>query len=223
MAEQSHTWHCVDLAQRLNGVLGSSCSSLTASDGVLTPVEDLAELRATLEFVQSTLQPEVAAGADAVAASDPAAAICIEGVRNTLDELTLFVQDYVLARRRTPLTVTMWRDQRIYLYQLDFLLKQKIDQFAALFLQGRDAAQLIEDYDGQQLWINAFGSRVSAHRRALLAAAAVLRAQRSASVLGDFLAAGAAACASLGEPTTHKQRSCAPHRSQWCRGTCFVS
>ena len=57
------------------------------------------------------------------------------------------------------------------LYQIDFLLKQKLDQFAALFnaeepkeknknQKAPNGAALIVDPEGRELWIKSFGESV---------------------------------------------------------------
>jgi hypothetical protein len=162
--ESSVSWECVRKAAHL-GDLMLRCSALQATDGVISAAEELAELRSTIEFVRSSLVPALQRGND-VAAADPAAKICIKDLCATLDELAAYVTNYMLPKMRSPLppghrplSTELWRDQRIYLYQLDFLLKQQMDQFNALFA-GDDACNLIEDIEGQQLWVSAFGRRV---------------------------------------------------------------
>lgn len=132
------------------------CFALTASDGAITPDQDLAEFMTTLKFVKTLLTPLLAAGP----ITDPAAEICMRGLCQTLEQLTQFVNEHVLTARGR-LTLEAWRDKRIFLYQLDFLLKQQADQYAALFVTQQEAATIIEDADAQQLWSSAFGRKVS--------------------------------------------------------------
>jgi hypothetical protein len=183
------------------------CNALQASDGAINPIDDLAELRATIDFVRSSLTPRLQAGYD-VAATDLAAEICMREVLATLDTLTQFVTAFLLSKLRAPLphgqralTVEMWRDKRIYLYQLDFLLKLQVDQFSNLFLAGVDAASLIEDSEGQQLWISCFGGR---HVRRFLF---------FSFFFWIFFS-------SLSPFDSELTRAC---RSRWCRGMCFGS
>ena len=89
------------------------CAALTASDGAITPDADLAEFATTLKFVKALVTPLLAAGPIV----DPAAEICMRGMRDTLDALTKFIGEHVLGPR-VRLTVDAWRNKRIYLYQV---------------------------------------------------------------------------------------------------------
>jgi hypothetical protein len=169
------------------------CYAVTTTDGAITPDTDLAEFMTTLKFVKTTLTPLVAAGPIV----DPAAEICMRGVRDTLDVLTRFINEHILGQR-VRLTVESWRDKRIYLYQLDFLLKQQTDQYASLFVAQQEAVTIIEDAEAQQLWSTAFGRRVRGLRifdgsRDLFEIICVL------TLLTNFVQS----------------------RSQWCHGLCF--
>jgi hypothetical protein len=64
-------------------------------------------------------------------------------------------------------SVYTWKTQKVKLYQQDFTLKQKLDQFTALFnpedpkdkkaKEKSSAAHLIQDNEARELWIKSFG------------------------------------------------------------------
>ena len=89
------------------------CSSLSASDGPITPDNDLAEFVTTLRFVKALVTPLLAAGPIV----DPAAEICMRGMRDTLDTLTRFFAEHILGPR-VRITMDSWHNKRIYLYQV---------------------------------------------------------------------------------------------------------
>jgi hypothetical protein len=73
---------------------------------------------------------------------------------------------YARSYKITGLRYT-WKTQKVKLYQLDFLLKQKLDQFGILFNldESKDKKKplvytVIEDKEAQEFWVKSFGEAV---------------------------------------------------------------
>jgi len=93
--------------------------------------------------------------------ADPAFDICIKGIKETLNDLFQYFKEL-----EKDFSVYTWKTQKVKLYQIDFLLKQKLDQFTALFnpeepkdkkKEKQQGANLISDPEGRELWIKSFG------------------------------------------------------------------
>jgi len=95
---------------------------------------------------------------------EPSFDICIKGIKETLNELHQFFKDL-----EKEFSITSWKTLKAKVYQIDFLVKQKLDQFSALFnheepkdkkakdTKGFVGASLVDDEEGREMWIKSFG------------------------------------------------------------------
>lgn len=160
-------WDCMNIASRISKQIDNTGHLVPKSQSVaVDPVNDLQELTATVNLVRTTLVPFVTSAKKTKVVGDASFEICIKSVKDTLSHLFQFFKD--LEREFSMYT---WKTQKVKIYQMDFSLKQKLDQFAALFnpndvAEGKDKkskekspspASLISDVDGREMWIKSFG------------------------------------------------------------------
>lgn len=164
----------MNIASRISKQIENSDNLVPKTQsGNVTPVADLQELSSTVNSVRSTLVPFVTSSKKSKTVAEPAFEICIKGIKETLNELHNFFKDL-----EKEFSIYTWKTQKVKIYQLDFLLKQKLDQFTALFnpeesstgtlrdsksksKQNHHGANLISDPEGRELWIKSFGESVS--------------------------------------------------------------
>lgn len=132
--------------------------------GSVTPFADLQELYTTVNSVRTTLVPFVTSSKKSKTIAEPGFDINIRGIKDTLGELHNFFKD--LEKEFSAYT---WKTQKVKIYQMDFTLKQKLDQFTGLFNieepkdkkvtkeRFNNGANLISDPDARDLWIKCFG------------------------------------------------------------------
>jgi len=155
-------WECMNIASRIAKQVENSDNLVPKNQtGTVTPVTDLQELTTTVNSVRTTLVPFVTSSKKSKIVAEPAFEICIKGIKDTLNELHVFFKDL-----EKDFSVYTWKTQKVKIYQIDFILKQKLDQFSALFNPeepkdkkkgGNNGASLIIDPDGKEMWIKSFG------------------------------------------------------------------
>jgi len=147
-------WECMNVASRITKQI-ENMESLVPQNfkATCTPVADLQELSTTLNSVRSTLVPFVTSSKKKPTVSDGVFDICIKGMKDTLNDLFLFFKDL-----EKDFSVNTWKTAKIRVFRLDFLLKQKLDQFVFLF-KGTSPVSLITDADGAVMWEKSFGAQ----------------------------------------------------------------
>jgi len=156
-------WDCMNIASRIGKQIESTDSLVPKNQaGAVTPVADLQELTTTVNSVRTILVPFVTSSKKSKIVADPAFEICIKGIKDTLTDCYQFFKDL-----EKEFSVYTWKTQKVKLYQQDFTLKQKLDQFTALFnpeepkdkkaKEKSSAAYLIQDNEARELWIKSFG------------------------------------------------------------------
>jgi hypothetical protein len=162
-------WECMNIASRISKQIESSDNLVPKTQsGNITPVADLQELSSTVNSVRTTLVPFVTSSKKSKTVSEPSFEICIKGIKDTLNELHLFFKDL-----EKEFSVYTWKTQKVKIYQIDFVLKQKLDQFTALFnpeevstgtlrdtkkaKEKHHGANLIHDPEGREMWVKSFG------------------------------------------------------------------
>jgi len=156
-------WDCMNIASRIGKQIESTDSLVPKNQaGAVTPVADLQELTTTVNSVRTILVPFVTSSKKSKIVTDPAFEICIRGIKDTLGDCYQFFKDL-----EKEFSVYTWKTQKVKLYQQDFTLKQKLDQFTALFnpeepkdkkaKEKSSAAYLIQDNEARELWIKSFG------------------------------------------------------------------
>ncbi len=113
---------------------------------------ELTELKITVNLVRSTLVPFLSEPQNEVAFD-----VCVQGIKQTVDRTRKEV-DALAAIIQT----SEWEKQKIILYKLDFLLKQKLDQFSSLFPSEGETkgASMIMDPAAREFWKTSFGDKV---------------------------------------------------------------
>jgi len=166
MAENlDHIWECMNFATRVAKQIEGSDSLVPKNQtGSVTPVADLQELSTTVNSVRTTLVPFVTSSKKNKIIAEPAFDINVRGIKDTLNDLHLFLKDL-----EKEFSVYTWKTQKVKIYQMDFSLKQKLDQFTGLFNveepkdkkkekeRSNNGASLIGDADGRDIWIRSFG------------------------------------------------------------------
>jgi len=159
-------WECMNIASRIAKQIESSDSLVPKNQtGAATPVNDLQELSTTINSVRTTLVPFVTSSKKSKIVAEPAFEINMKGIRDTLNDLHLFFKDL-----EKEFSVFTWKTQKVKIYQMDFLLKQKLDQFTGLFNveetkdskkkekeKSSNGAVIITDPEGKEMWIKSFG------------------------------------------------------------------
>jgi len=131
--------------------------------GNVTPVADLQELTTTVNSIRTTLVPFVTSSRRSKVVGEAAFDICIKGIKDSLNELFNFFKDL-----EKEFSIYTWKTQKVKIYQHDFLLKQRLDQFTALFNPEEPREEkkkktphtigpLISDTDGRAMWVQSFG------------------------------------------------------------------
>lgn len=122
-------WDCMNVASRIGKQIEASANLVPKSHkDVINPVSDLQELVTTVNSVRTTLVPFVTSTKKIKAVADSNFDRCVHGIKETLEELFSFFKDL-----EKEFSVHTWKTQKVKIYQMDFLLKQKLDQFSALF------------------------------------------------------------------------------------------
>lgn len=163
-------WDCMNIASRIGKQIESSDNLIPKhqqqSSGI-SPSADLQELVTTVNSVRTTLVPFVTSSKKSKSvAEQPAFEICLKGIKTTLNDIFNFFKDL-----EKEFSIYTWKTQKVKLYQMDFLLKQKLDNFASIFNldEAKDKKpkdrpnsihNLISDADGRDLWIKSFGESV---------------------------------------------------------------
>jgi len=158
-------WDCMNIASRIAKQIENTDALVPKNQSTsVTPVADLQELTTTVNSVRTILVPFVTSSKKSKIVADPAFEICIKGIKETLNDLYQFFKDL-----EKEFSVYTWKTQKVKLYQIDFLLKQKLDQFTALFnpeenkeqnkktKEKQHGANIISDPEGKELWIKSFG------------------------------------------------------------------
>ncbi|PRP86863.1 RING zinc finger-containing protein [Planoprotostelium fungivorum] len=173
------TWESMNLASRVSKQIENADSLVPRHQAnAAHPAQDLQELVGTINYVRTALVPFVESSASKAVAPEGAVNyfdICIRGLKDTLNEIFTFMKDL-----EKEFSVNTWKTTKVKLYKLDFLVKQKLDQFIALFTQPEmaDSAKraaidgmpssrgppqledLIADPEGRSVWIHFFGETV---------------------------------------------------------------
>jgi len=162
-------WDCMNIANRIIKQLEGMDSLVPKNQsGTVTPTVDLQELNGTVTSVRTTLVPFVTNSKKTKVATESSFELCVKGLKDTLNELNLFFKDL-----EKEFSIYTWKTQKVKIYQIDFLLKQKLDQFVALFNpeepkdkkekkdKPNSGAGLIIDSEGRDLWIKSFGEATS--------------------------------------------------------------
>eukprot|EP01116_Phalansterium_solitarium_P007055 TRINITY_DN1952_c0_g2_i1.p1 TRINITY_DN1952_c0_g2~~TRINITY_DN1952_c0_g2_i1.p1 ORF type:complete len:424 (-),score=125.44 TRINITY_DN1952_c0_g2_i1:206-1477(-) len=172
-------WDSMNVASRIVKQIEQTDSLVPKSQqSTVTPVSDLQEVSTTVNSVRTTLVPFVTSAKKSKVSTEQAFEICIKGIKDTLNDLFAYFRDL-----EKDFTIYTWKTQKVKIYQMDFLLRQKLDQFAALFnveeaataaVAGAPAgakepkkkdkqpfivANCILDPDGRELWIKSFGEQ----------------------------------------------------------------
>src|SRR5689334_9527993 len=122
-------WECMNIASRISKQIESSDNLVPKTHASnTTPVADLQELSGTVNSVRTTLVPFVTSTRKGKTVTEPSFEICIKGIKDTLNELHQFFKDL-----EKEFSVHTWKTQKVKLYQMDFVLKMKLDQFMVLF------------------------------------------------------------------------------------------
>jgi len=154
-------WDCMNIASRIAKQIENTDNLVPKNQSTVTPVADLQELTTTVNSVRTILVPFVTNSKKSKIVTDASFEICIKGSKETLNDLYQFFKDL-----EKEFSVYTWKTQKVKVYQMDFLLKQKLDQFTALFNpeETKDkkkekvhGANLISDLEGRELWIKSFG------------------------------------------------------------------
>jgi len=165
MASMDMLWDCMNIASRISKQIEASDALIPKhqqqSSGI-SVTADLQELITTVNSVRTTLVPFVTSSKKSKSVSElPAFEVCLKGIKVTLNDLNNYFKDL-----EKEFSIYTWKTQKVKLYQLDFLLKQKLDQFSILFSleepkDKKKAPSLvqtqIEDKEAREFWIKAFG------------------------------------------------------------------
>jgi hypothetical protein len=178
-AKMDTIWECMNIASRIaKQIEGSDNLVPKSQNGAATPVADLQELSTTINSVRTTLVPFVTSSKKSKIVTEPPFEICIKGIKETLNELHQFFKDL-----EKDFSVPTWKTQKVKIYQQDFVLRQKLDQFTALFnpedpkdakekdtkkkdtkqeskVSSPNAASMISDVEGKEMWVKSFGDSV---------------------------------------------------------------
>jgi len=156
-------WECMNIASRVAKQVELSDNLVPKNQvGVVTPATDLQEFATTVNSVRTTLVPFVTSSKKSKVVSEPPFEVCIKGIRDSLNDIHLFFKDL-----EKEFSVYTWKTQKVKIYRKDFELKQKLDQFTALFnpedeksdkkSKHNPGAALIQDAEGKEMWIKSFG------------------------------------------------------------------
>ena len=131
LAAMDSIWDCMNIASRIVKQIENSDSlvpkNLAGATGVL-PVQDLQELLMTISSVKSIFVPFVTSSKKSKTVAESPFETCVKGIKDSLNTLFQFFKDL-----EKEFSIYTWKTQKVKIYQMDFLIKQKLDQFAALF------------------------------------------------------------------------------------------
>lgn len=155
-------WDCMNIASRIGKQIENTDNLVPKNQAAtVTPVSDLQELITTVNSVRTTLVPFVTSTKKGKVAQENAFEICIKGIKDILNDLFNFFKDL-----EKEFSIYTWKTQKVKVYQLDFALKQRLDQFTALFNQEEpkdkkgkpiSTSSMILDPEGRELWVKSFG------------------------------------------------------------------
>jgi len=124
-------WDCMNVASRIVKQIENS-DNLVPKNAIgadtITPMQDLQELLVTIQTVRSILMPFVTSSRKSKAVGNSPFEICMKGIKESLNALFSFMKDL-----EKEFSIYTWKTQKVKIYQMDFLIKQKLDQFSALF------------------------------------------------------------------------------------------
>jgi CBL proto-oncogene N-terminus, EF hand-like domain len=170
MSSMDAIWDTMNVAARVAKQIEGMESIVPRSQQQhVNPVTDLQELSTTVNSVRTTLTPFVTTSKKSKHATEQPFEICLAGIKETLTVLFSFFKDL-----EKEFSVYTWKTQKVKLYQIDFLLRQKLDQFGALFnpeetdkkrgFSGRKSTKreaygvsVIPDAEARELWSQSFG------------------------------------------------------------------
>jgi hypothetical protein len=172
--DSSLLWDCMNLSSKLLKQIENSDSLVPKHyAGTISPNQDLQEIYETVKDVRAAIVPFVTGVTSKrkKMIMEPAFEICIKGIQESLQELHNFFLDL-----EKEFSIFTWKTQKVKIYQIDFLIKQKFDQFTALFnleieldkdrKNARNkntnnnngaTSQLIQDLEAREFWIKHFG------------------------------------------------------------------
>jgi len=156
-------WECMNIASRVGKQIENTEHLVPKSQAnSINPVQDLAELTSTVNSVRTQLVPFVTSSKKTKIVPDQPFDLCISGIKDTLNDLNLSFKDL-----EKEFSIYTWKTQKVKIYQKDFLLKQKLDQFGVLFnaedtkdKKAKDKHQItafIADPEGKEMWVKSFG------------------------------------------------------------------
>jgi len=168
------TWESMNLASRVSKQIENADSLVPRHQANSAhPAQDLQELVGTINYVRTALVPfvEIANKSPTPEGAVNYFDICIRGLKDTLAEIFAFMKEL-----EREFSVNTWKTTKVRLYKLDFLVKQKLDQFIALFsipefadtkrpaVEGMPATrgppqldELVVDPEGRSVWVYFFG------------------------------------------------------------------
>jgi len=151
-------WESMNIATRVGKAIESTNNLIPKNTNTnISPVADLQELLTTINSVRTTFVPFVT-NAKKKQGSDQFFDLCVKGVRDTLSDLVNYFKDL-----EKDFSIYVWKTQKVKIYQMDFTLKLKLDQFSALFSEDpkekkkNSGSALFSDPDGAILWTKLFG------------------------------------------------------------------
>jgi len=126
----------------------------------VNPLADLQELITTVNSVRTTFVPFVTSRRRKD--NDQFFEACVLGIKDTLNDLFNYFKDM-----DKEFSIYTWKTQKVKIYRLDFLLRQKLDNFIALFgEETKDSKvkkpfgpEMIQDNDGREMWMKCFGQQ----------------------------------------------------------------
>ncbi len=160
-------WDCMNIASRISKYIESSDNWVPKSQTKLAnPLNDLQELITTINSVRTIFVPFVTA-TKKVKTGDSMFELSVKGIQSVLQELQQYFKEL-----EKDFSINTWKTQRVKIYQMDFSLKQKLDQFAALFAYEEPQSQkkkdpkpitvssVIPEADAREFWVKSFGDQV---------------------------------------------------------------
>lgn len=161
-------WDAMNVASRVGKQIEGMESIVPRSQlQRVSPVADLQELSNTVNSVRTTLVPFVTSNKkSAKVVTERTFEICLVGIKETLLDLFSFFKDL-----EKEFSIYTWKTQKVKLYQMDFLLRQKLDQVGALFSDSDKkkgfglslkkgetiGAAILPDAEAREMWSRSFG------------------------------------------------------------------
>jgi len=158
VAQNDLLWESMNIASRIVKQIDVTNNLIPKNTNTnISPSADLQELLTTINSVRSTFVPFVT-NAKKKQGGDQLFDVCVRGVKDTLNDLLNFFKDL-----EKDFSIYVWKTQKVKIYQMDFTLKLKLDQFSALFAEDpkekkkNSGAAVISDPDGKEMWTKLFG------------------------------------------------------------------